>query len=148
MMTASRTEGLGEEVKLRILLGTYVLRSGFQEEYYLRAQKIRTAIRNDFQRAFDGVDLVLMPVYPVPPFVRGGAESDPFSQKLADIFTCAANLAGLPALAFPAGLESGLPVGMQFLAPAFSEGLLFDACRQLERLFPSPDAPGYPAGWR
>jgi aspartyl-tRNA(Asn)/glutamyl-tRNA(Gln) amidotransferase subunit A len=148
MMTASRTEGLGNEVKLRILLGTYVLRSGFQDEYYLRAQKIRTAIRNDFQKAFGGVDLVLMPVYPVPPFERGSAESDPFSQKLADIFTCAANLAGLPALSFPAGLESGLPIGMQFLAPAFSEGLLFDACRQLEKAFPSPDAPGYPAGWR
>jgi aspartyl-tRNA(Asn)/glutamyl-tRNA(Gln) amidotransferase subunit A len=148
MMVASRTEGLGDEVKLRILLGTYVLRSGFQDEYYLRAQKIRTAIRNDFQRAFGGVDLVLMPVYPVPPFARGSAEADPFSQKLADIFTCAANLAGLPALSFPAGLESGLPIGMQFLGPAFSEGLLFSACRELEQSFPSPDAPGFPAGWR
>jgi aspartyl-tRNA(Asn)/glutamyl-tRNA(Gln) amidotransferase subunit A len=148
MTVASRTEGLGDEVKLRILLGTYVLRSGFQDEYYLRAQKIRTAIRNDFSRAFGDVDLVLMPVYPVPPFARGSAEADPFSQKLADIFTCAANLAGLPALAFPAGLESGLPIGMQFLAPAFAEGQLFSACRQLEQAFPSPDAPGFPAGWR
>lgn len=148
MMVASRTEGLGDEVKLRILLGTYVLRSGFQDEYYLRAQKIRTAIRNDFQKAFSGVDVVLMPVYPVPPFERGSAEADPFSQKLADIFTCAANLAGLPALAFPAGLESGLPIGMQFLAPAFAEGLLFSLCRQLEKVFPSPDAPDFPAGWR
>jgi aspartyl-tRNA(Asn)/glutamyl-tRNA(Gln) amidotransferase subunit A len=148
MMVASRTEGLGDEVKLRILLGTYVLRSGFQDEYYLRAQKIRTAIRNNFQKAFSGVDLVLMPVYPVPPFERGSAEADPFSQKLADIFTCAANLAGLPAMSFPAGLESGLPIGMQFLAPAFAEGLLFSLCRQLEKAFPSPDAPGFPAGWR
>ena len=71
MTIASRTEGLGPEVKLRILLGTYVLRSGFQDEYYLRAQKIRTAIRNDFNKAFDGVDLVLMPVYPVPAFRAG-----------------------------------------------------------------------------
>jgi aspartyl-tRNA(Asn)/glutamyl-tRNA(Gln) amidotransferase subunit A len=147
MTIASRTEGLGPEVKLRILLGTYVLRSGFQEEYYLRAQKIRTAIRRDFQEAFGAVDLVLMPVYPVPPFERGGAESDPFSQKLADIFTCAANLAGLPAMAFPASLESGLPIGMQFLAPPFAEDLLFAACRQVEKEFPSPDAPGFPAGW-
>jgi len=148
MSIASRTEGFGDEVKLRILLGTYVLRSGFQDEYYLRAQRIRTAIRRDFEKAFAGVDLVLMPVYPVPPFERGGAESDPFSQKLADIFTCAANLAGLPALSFPAGLENGLPIGMQFLAPAFAEGRLFAACRQIEKVFPSPDAPGFPAGWR
>jgi aspartyl-tRNA(Asn)/glutamyl-tRNA(Gln) amidotransferase subunit A len=148
MSIASRTEGFGNEVKLRILLGTYVLRSGFQDEYYLRAQKIRTAIRGDFAKAFGDVDLVLMPVYPVPPFERGGAESDPFSQKLADIFTCAANLAGLPALSFPAGLENGLPIGMQFLAPAFAEGRLFTACRQIEKVFPSPDAPGFPADWR
>src|SRR5271157_2617515 len=145
MTIASRTEGLGPEVKLRILLGTYVLRSGFQDEYYLRAQKIRTAIRMDFRKAFEGVDLVLMPVYPVPPFERGSAESDPFSQKLADIFTCAANLAGLPAMSFPAAVEQGLPIGMQFLAPPFAEGLLFSACRQLEKVFPSPDAPGFPA---
>lgn len=147
MTVASRTEGLGPEVKLRILLGTYVLRSGFQEEYYLRAQKIRTAIRQDFQKAFEGVHLVLMPVYPVPPFERGSAESDPFSQKLADIFTCAANLAGLPAMSFPAAVESGLPIGMQFLAPPFSEELLFSACREMEKVFPSPDAPGFPGGW-
>ena len=146
-MLASRNEGFGDEVKLRILLGTYVLRSGFQDEYYLRAQKIRTAIRNDFTRAFSGVDLVLMPVYPIPPFARGSAEADAFSQKLADVFTCAANLAGLPAMSFPAGLENGLPIGMQLLAPPFSEGLLFTACRELETVYPSPDAPGYPAEW-
>jgi aspartyl-tRNA(Asn)/glutamyl-tRNA(Gln) amidotransferase subunit A len=145
---ATRTQGFGDEVKLRILLGTFVLRSGFQDEYYLRAQKIRTAIRMDFEKAFAAVDLVLMPVYPVPPFERGSAEADPFSQKLADIFTCAANLAGLPALSFPAGLEKGLPIGMQFLAPPFAEELLFGACREIEKVFPSPDAPGYPVGWR
>jgi aspartyl-tRNA(Asn)/glutamyl-tRNA(Gln) amidotransferase subunit A len=145
MTVASRTQGFGDEVKLRILLGTYVLRSGFQDEYYLRAQKIRTAIRGDFEKAFTGVDLVLMPVYPVPPFARGSADADPFSQKLADIFTCAANLAGLPAMSFPAGVENGLPIGMQFLAPALCEGLLFDACRQLEKDVPSPTPPAYPA---
>ena len=147
MTLLSRTQGFGDEVKLRILLGTYVLRSGFQDEYYLRAQKIRTAIRMDFEKAFAGVDLVLMPVYPIPPFERGGADSDPFSQKLADIFTCSANLAGLPAISFPAAVENGLPIGMQFLAPAFAEDLLLEACRQVEKVFPSPDAPGYPKGW-
>jgi aspartyl-tRNA(Asn)/glutamyl-tRNA(Gln) amidotransferase subunit A len=148
LMTASRNAGFGDEVKLRILLGTYVLRSGFQDEYYLRAQRIRTAIRNDFASAFEGVDLILMPVYPVPPFVRGSAEADPFTQKLADIFTCSANLAGLPALAFPAGVENGLPIGMQFLAPAFAEDRLIETCRELEPGFPSPDPPGFPAEWR
>ncbi len=147
MMLLSRNEGFGDEVKLRILLGTYVLRSGFQDEYYLRAQKIRTAIRRDFEKAFSAVDLVLMPVYPVPPFERGGSDSDPFTQKLADIFTCSANLAGLPAMSFPAAQENGLPIGMQFLAPAFAEELLIDACRQVEKVFPSPDPPGYPKEW-
>jgi aspartyl-tRNA(Asn)/glutamyl-tRNA(Gln) amidotransferase subunit A len=147
LMTATRNEGFGDEVKLRILLGTYVLRSGFQDEYYLRAQRIRTAIRNDFERAFGEVDLILMPVYPVPPFARGSAEADPFTQKLADIFTCSANLAGLPALSFPAAVEGGLPIGMQFLAPAFAEERLFAACRELEAVFPSPDPPGFPAEW-
>jgi aspartyl-tRNA(Asn)/glutamyl-tRNA(Gln) amidotransferase subunit A len=148
MMVASRSEGFGNEVKLRILLGTYVLRSGFQDEYYLRAQRIRTAIRNDFEKAFRGVDLVLMPVYPVPPFARGSVEADPFTQKLADVFTCAANLAGLPALSFPAGVENSLPIGMQFLAPHLGEERLFSACRELEGRLPSPDAPGFPAEWR
>jgi aspartyl-tRNA(Asn)/glutamyl-tRNA(Gln) amidotransferase subunit A len=147
LMTATRNAGFGDEVKLRILLGTYVLRSGFQDEYYLRAQRIRTAIRNDFARAFEEVDLILMPVYPLPPFVRGSAEADPFTQKLADIFTCSANLAGLPALSFPAAVENGLPVGMQLLAPAFAEDRLFDACREMEKTFPSPDPPAFPAVW-
>lgn len=145
MVLASRSAGFGDEVKLRILLGTYVLRSGFQEQYYLRAQKVRTAIRADFARVFGDVDLVLMPVYPGPPFAPGSAEADPFAQKLADVYTCSANLAGLPALAFPAALEAGLPVGMQFVAPPFAEERLFEACRPLERLFPSPDAPNFPA---
>jgi aspartyl-tRNA(Asn)/glutamyl-tRNA(Gln) amidotransferase subunit A len=148
LMTATRNAGFGDEVKLRILLGTYVLRSGFQDEYYLRAQRIRTAIRNDFARAFQQVDLVLMPVYPVPPFVRGSADADPFTQKLADIFTCSANLAGLPALSFPAAVEDGLPVGMQFLAPAFGEDRLFASAREMEAAFPSPDPPEFPAEWR
>jgi len=144
LVLASRSAGFGDEVKLRILLGTYVLRSGFQDQYYLRAQKVRTAIRGDFARVFDEVDLVLMPVYPVPPFEPGSAEADPFAQKLADVYTCSANLAGLPALAFPAALEGGLPIGMQLVAPAFAEDRLFEACRALEKVFPSPDPPGFP----
>jgi aspartyl-tRNA(Asn)/glutamyl-tRNA(Gln) amidotransferase subunit A len=144
LVLASRSAGFGDEVKLRILLGTYVLRSGFQDQYYLRAQKVRTAIRSDFARVFDGADLLLMPVYPVPPFAPGSAEADPFAQKLADVYTCSANLAGLPALAFPAALEAGLPIGMQLVAPPFAESRLFEACRALEGIFPSPDPPGFP----
>ena len=147
LMTRSRTEGFGDEVKLRILLGTYVLRSGFQDEYYIKAMKVRTAIRNDFDKAFGSVDLILMPVYPVPPFQHGSADADPFSQKLADVFTCSANLAGLPALAFPAAVENGLPIGMQLMAPAFAESRLFRTCAAFEKTFPSPDPPGYPMEW-
>ncbi len=151
LVRLSRSRGLGQEVKLRILLGTYVLRSGFQDQYYLRAQRIRTAIRRDFDRVFGSVDLVLMPVYPCPPFARApeaGADAgasggglDPFQQKLSDVFTCSANLAGIPALSFPAGVEGGLPVGMQLLAPAFGERRLFAAAARFAEEFPVPDCP-------
>jgi aspartyl-tRNA(Asn)/glutamyl-tRNA(Gln) amidotransferase subunit A len=148
MMLLTRNEGFGDEVKLRILLGTYVLRSGFQDEYYLRAQKVRTAITADFSRVFDEADLLLMPIYPVPPFTSGSEDSDPFSQKLADIFTCSANLAGLPAMSFPAAVTHGLPIGMQFIAPAFGESRLFDACRAFGKVFAPKDPPGFPGEWR
>lgn len=144
MMLRTRNEGFGDEVKLRILLGTYVLRSGFQDEYYLKAQRVRTAIRADFTRAFEDVDLILMPVYPVPPFKSGSADADPFSQKLADIFTCSANLAGLPAMSFPASVRGGLPIGMQLIAPAFAEPRLFEACRAFGAVFGPKDPPGFP----
>ena len=147
LVILSRSRGLGEEVRFRILLGTYVLRSGFQDQYYLRAQKIRTAIRSDFELAFSGVDLILMPVYPYPPFKTGSEGLDPFTQKLADIFTSSANLAGLPAMSFPASMESGLPIGMQFLAPPFGEELLFRACSAYESRFPAPDPPLYSTTW-
>jgi aspartyl-tRNA(Asn)/glutamyl-tRNA(Gln) amidotransferase subunit A len=137
----SRSRGLGEEVKLRILLGTYVLRSGFQDRYYLRAQKIRNALRRDFRHAFEKVDLILLPTYPWPAFKKGGQALDPFAQKLADVYTCSANLAGLPAMSFPASLENGLPVGMQFMAPAFAEELLFSSCARFEQYFPAPECP-------
>jgi aspartyl-tRNA(Asn)/glutamyl-tRNA(Gln) amidotransferase subunit A len=148
LVRLSRSQGLGEEVKLRILLGTYVLRSGFQDQYYLRAQRIRTRIRQDFDRVFSEVDLVLLPVFPCPAFRRGDPGMDPFTQKLSDIFTCSANLAGLPAMSFPAGVEGGLPVGLQLMAPAFAEQLLFEACSTFEKHFPSPDSPLYDAEWK
>jgi aspartyl-tRNA(Asn)/glutamyl-tRNA(Gln) amidotransferase subunit A len=144
MVMSSRSEGFGPEVKLRILLGTYVLRSGFQDQYYIRAQKIRTAIRNGFDAAFDEVDIILMPVYPTNAFPHGEGGLDQFEQKLADKFTGAANLAGIPALAFPSGLtDGGIPAGMQLLAPAFGEGRLFEAVRRWEEAHPPARCPGY-----
>jgi len=143
LVRLSRSRGLGDEVKLRILLGTYVLRSGFQDRYYLRAQRIRTAIRREFDAAFSAIDLILMPVYPCGPFKWGSEGLDPFSQKLSDIFTCSANMTGLPAMSFPASLENALPIGMQFLAPPFAEERLLQACERFTRVFPVPACPLY-----
>jgi aspartyl-tRNA(Asn)/glutamyl-tRNA(Gln) amidotransferase subunit A len=143
LVRASRSEGFGEEVKLRILLGTYVLRSGFQSRYYLKAQRVRTAIRNDFTRIFGTANLLMMPVFPVRAFPHGDAGMDAFQQKLADRFTCAANLAGVPSLAFPTGTVEGLPVGLQFMAPAFHESLLFKAARLAAGVFPIERPAGY-----
>jgi aspartyl-tRNA(Asn)/glutamyl-tRNA(Gln) amidotransferase subunit A len=164
LIEASREAGFGAEVKLRILLGTFVLRSGFQDRYYLRAQKVRTAIRNDFARVFTGresgsgaatpagaqvpgCDALLMPVFPVPAWARGEGELSGYQQKAADKFTCAANLAGLPALAFPGTVEEGLPVGVQVMAPAFRENLLFDISAAYEAAHPIARPAGYRAFW-
>ncbi len=142
LMQSSRDEGFGDEVKLRILLGTYVLRSGFQDQFYHKAQKIRTAIRNEFDNLFKSVDLVMMPVFPTPAFKHGSADLDQFQQKVADRYTCTANLTGLPAIAVPSSVEKGLPVGVQFTAPAFEEDRLFNIAEVLETEFPSPSPSG------
>ncbi|HUX22043.1 MAG TPA: Asp-tRNA(Asn)/Glu-tRNA(Gln) amidotransferase subunit GatA [Spirochaetia bacterium] len=148
LVRKARNEGFGPEVKLRILLGTYVLRSGFQDQYYIRAQKIRTAIRLDFDRAFEKVQTILMPVFPTPAFERGAAGLTPFQQKLADKFTVTANLAGIPALTFPSASSSGVPVGLQFMGPAFSEERLFSAAKRYASQFPPRHPDGYDADWR
>lgn len=148
LVRTARDQGFGPEVKLRILLGTYVLRSGFQDQYYLRAQKVRTAIRNDFDRLFADVDVLLMPVFPTAAFPHGDAGLTPFQQKVADRFTTTANLAGVPALALPAGVEAGLPVGVQALAPAFHEHRLFAVARTLASKLPLATPPDYPPLWR
>jgi aspartyl-tRNA(Asn)/glutamyl-tRNA(Gln) amidotransferase subunit A len=147
LIDKTRGAGFGDEVKLRILLGTFVLRSGFQDRYYLRAQKIRTGIRRDFDRALSACDVILMPVFPTRAFGRGDAGLSPFAQKAADIFTCCANLAGLPALAFPTGVEGGLPVGVQLVGRAFGEGLLFDVAEGYEAVHPIARPAGYKAFW-
>ena len=142
LITSSRTDGFGPEVKLRVMLGTFVLRSGFQDQYYTRAQKIRTAIRNDLDRVFKGADLILSPVFPVRAFRHGDDSMDEFAQKQADKFTVTANLAGIPALSVPAGLRGGLPTGLQFMAPAFCEKRLFSAARILAAAMPPRACPG------
>ncbi|MDR3335627.1 MAG: Asp-tRNA(Asn)/Glu-tRNA(Gln) amidotransferase subunit GatA [Treponema sp.] len=164
LIDKAREAGFGAEVKLRILLGTFVLRSGFQDRYYLRAQRIRVGIRRNFElylgtpestenggEAAPGgrlCDAILMPVFPTRAFGRGEAGLPPFAQKAADLYTCCANLAGLPALAFPVGVEGGLPVGVQLLARAFSEGTLLDIVEQYEAKYPFPHPEGYKAFWR
>lgn len=136
LMRGARSEGFGDEVKLRIVLGTYVLRSGFQDQYYTRAQKIRTLIRRELSEIYKSVDLLLLPVFPTQAFAHGDDGMDAFQQKVADRFTSTANLAAVPALTVPSGTENGLPVGMQLMGPAFSEERLFGVARRLSETFP------------
>ena len=132
----TRGEGFGKEVKRRIILGTYVLSSGYYDAYYLRAQKVRTLIRRDFQEAFKQCDGLLSPTSPVPAFKIGERMSDPLQMYLADIFTIAANLAGICAISIPCGEAEAdgkkLPVGLQILAPSFEEARLLRIARAYE----------------
>ncbi len=122
----SRAEGFGDEVKRRIMLGTYALSSGYYDAYYLKALKVRTLIKRDFERAFEQADVVLTPTSPVPPFRVGERVDDPLALYLADVYTAPANLAGIPAVSVPCGFTAaGLPIGMQLQAPVLGEsGLL------------------------
>ncbi len=132
---ATRGQGFGPEVRRRILVGTYVLSAGYYEAYYGKAQQTRSRIAGDFRRVFEsGVDLLLTPTTPTPAFRAGEKTEDPVSMYLADIFVCAVNLAGLPALSLPVGRSEGLPVGAQLIAPAFGEERLLAAAAALERV--------------
>ena len=137
----TRGEGFGKEVKRRIILGTYVLSSGYYDAYYLRAQKVRTLIRRDFEEAFRQVDGLLSPTSPVPAFKIGERMSDPLQMYLADIFTIAANLAGICGISIPCGdAETDgkkLPVGLQIMAPAFEEARLLRIARAYEAAKPA-----------
>jgi aspartyl-tRNA(Asn)/glutamyl-tRNA(Gln) amidotransferase subunit A len=123
----TRDQGFGAEVKRRILLGTFALSSGYYDAYYLRAQKVRTLIRRDFEQAFASCDAIATPTTPAPAFRFGEKTADPLQMYLADIFTVPANLAGLPALSIPCGLASGLPVGLQLVGRPFEEVTLLRA---------------------
>jgi len=136
MYTRSRDEGFGAEVKRRILTGTFALSSGYYDAYYKKAQQVRTLIRRDFLRAFEMVDVIATPTSPVPAFRIGEKTDDPITMYLSDIFTIAVNLAGLPGLSQPCGFARELPVGLQWIAPAWREDVLLSAAAAFESATP------------
>ena len=132
----SRAEGFGSEVKRRIILGTYVLSSGYYDAFYLRAQKVRTLIRNDFLAAYREVDAIITPTAPTPAF-RRGAKADPLAMYLCDVYTIGVNLAGLPAVSVPCGFsQDGRPIGMQLIGQPYGEAELLGIARAYERDHP------------
>jgi len=134
MYTKSRSQGFGAEVKRRIMLGTYALSSGYYDAYYVKAQKVRTLIMQDFIRAFEGVDVILTPVAPTPAFKIGEKVADPLQMYLSDIFTIPVNLAGTCALSVPAGFSaSGLPIGLQLIGKPFGEETILRAAHAFEQ---------------
>ena len=141
----SRAEGFGEEVKRRILMGTYVLSAGYYDAYYIKAQKVRRRIADDFDAVFQSVDALLTPTAPSAAFGLGERHDDPVTMYLNDVFTVTANLAGLPALSLPAGLDhQGLPLGLQLIGKALEEGTLFSIAGALEK---SADFTARPQAW-
>lgn len=135
MYINSRTEGFGKEVKRRIMIGTYVLSAGYYDAYYLKAQKVRRLIRDDFVKAFEKCDVILTPTAPTPAFPIGDKSmlENPINMYLNDVFTVSVSLAGLPAMSLPAGLSAeGLPLGLQVIGKAFDEGFVFKTASALE----------------
>src|SRR5690606_28506967 len=137
MYENTRAAGFGREVKRRIMIGTYVLSAGYYDAYYVRAQKVRTLIKRDFEQAFDdGIDAILTPATPSAAFGIGDEEmnADPVKMYLNDVFTVTVNMAGLPGIAVPAGKDGrGLPLGLQIIGRPFDEETLFAAGRVIER---------------
>lgn len=129
----TRSEGFGSEVKRRIMLGTYALSAGYYDAYYLKAQKVRTLIKQDFDQAFAKFDVLLSPTAPTPAFKVGEKSGDPLTMYLSDVCTVPINLAGIPALSIPAGFVDGMPVGMQFMGRPFSEGTLYRVAYAFEQ---------------
>jgi aspartyl-tRNA(Asn)/glutamyl-tRNA(Gln) amidotransferase subunit A len=134
MYGRTRDEGFGAEVKRRVILGTFVLSSGYYDAYYLRAQKVRTLIRRDFERAFESCDAVATPTTPTAAFRMGEKTADPLQMYLEDIFTVPANLAGIPGISLPCGLAGGLPVGLQLLGRPFDEETLLHCGAVFQRV--------------
>jgi len=132
MYTRSRDEGFGAEVKRRILTGAFALSSGYYDAYYLKAQQVRTMIQQDFITAFESVDVIATPTSPITAFTLGEKTDDPLTMYLSDIYTIAVNLAGLPGLSQPCGFANDLPVGLQWIAPAWREDVLLGAASAYE----------------
>jgi aspartyl-tRNA(Asn)/glutamyl-tRNA(Gln) amidotransferase subunit A len=120
----TRETGFGAETKRRIMLGTFALSAGYYDAYYLKAQKVRTLIRQDFQKAFETCDALITPVAPTTAFRIGEKITNPLDMYLSDVFVVAVNLAGIPALSVPCGISNGLPIGMQIMGPQLSEETL------------------------
>ncbi|MGH9947332.1 MAG: Asp-tRNA(Asn)/Glu-tRNA(Gln) amidotransferase subunit GatA [Pyrinomonadaceae bacterium] len=137
MYFKTREEGFGEEVKRRIMLGTYVLSSGYYDAYYSKAQKVRALVKQDYVKAFTKCDAILTPTSPTVAFKIGERSSDPLAMYLSDIYTVSANLAGVPAISIPCGLSTeGLPIGTQLIGNFWNEQLLFDLASSYESAFP------------
>ena len=124
MYSRTRAEGFGQEVKHRIMLGTYALSAGYYDAYYLKALQVRTLIKRDFEKAFETFDVLVTPTTPTVAFNLGEKTDDPLQMKLADICTIPINLAGICALSLPCGFSDGRPIGMQIIGRAFDEGTL------------------------
>lgn len=137
MYRRTRNEGFGAEVKRRIMLGTYVLSSGYYEAYYRKAQQVRTLIKHDFKEAFERCDAIATPTTPTTAFLLGEKTDDPLEMYLNDIYTCTANLAGIPGISLPCGLsKEGLPIGLQFVGPHWSEATLLKLANAYEQANP------------
>ena len=134
LYTRSREEGFGDEVKRRILVGTYALSAGFYDAYYKKAQQIRRLIKNDFVEAFNDVDIIMGPTTPNPAFKRGEKSNDPVAMYLEDIYTISVNLAGLPGMSVPAGLAGGKPSGLQLIGNYFDEARLLNAGHKFQQV--------------
>lgn len=130
----SRSEGFGNEVKRRIMTGTYVLSTGYYDAYYLKAQKLRRLLRDEFRAALDRVDVIITPTSPSTAFPLGSRIDDPVAMYLSDIYTVSANLAGLPAISIPAGFSAGLPVGMQVIGDYFQESRLLNVAHRYQQM--------------
>jgi aspartyl-tRNA(Asn)/glutamyl-tRNA(Gln) amidotransferase subunit A len=130
----SRAEGFGQEVKRRIMLGTYALSAGYYDAYYLKSQQVRTLIINDFTKAFEKVDVIMTPTTPTPAFKLGEKTTDPLLMYLSDIYMAAVNLAGLPAISIPCGKVKNLPIGLQIIGKPFGEEKILAIADFFEKL--------------
>lgn len=129
----TRAEGFGKEARRRIILGAYVLSAGYRDAYYNKAQRVRTLIKEDFERVFKEVDFILTPTTPTPAF-KIGEKTDPLSMYLSDIYTVPVNLAGLPAISMPCGKINDLPIGLQIIGPQFKDDLVLETAQIYEQL--------------